>query len=476
MSDIQASTSTQVQQPLTYTSSGTQGKAPASTGTAGYDGVVVERTGQTNSAGQSTSTALSKNATLSTASGFALGATDGSVTAGINEALSKLIEVDILRKKLNRDLVFMEADTIASKMKTAAEKERKGAALAMGMAIGGAFTSFALGAGTVVASNRSATALKAQNKQLKELEGMHTQITNPMKNSLDGPDGAIDYGKFAGPDAPKAYQTRTPDKQTKIDENGVSREVPKEVNAQEATREMMAELDELAEGRAMLKDANGKWVRGTNDKGEAVYLSKKFSDMSEEELARSVGPNLAKLGAESPEKLQTHMAALKKKVDSEVRLRSLVTNTNPDPNGTPAFGAKDIVSGKNVQHPLEVGAAQKQLMAHESKMAETGYTDQSITDQLREISRADANLNAMANLAATPGTMISNIGGSVADLTFNKEAKELEAEATRDGATQSFLSDNAGTVGSEIQGAMQGIDAVKGYIEVGSAIAAGMRA
>ena len=123
------------------------------------------------------------------------------------------------------------------------------------------------------------------------------------------------------------------------------------------------------------------------------------------------------------------MEEMKQKLTEEINLRSNVT------------GNKHILTGGEVEERMAHPTAVRKLDDFEGKLAANGYTDNSITDKLRTISREDANLNVMTNLATTPGEIIKSSGGAAADLGYNKDAKELEAEAARDGATQSFLFD-----------------------------------
>lgn len=469
---VQSTTSAPEPQLLTHSTSEVESKALTSAGSADYKGVVVERNGLTNSTGKSSSEALFRNATLATASGFSMGATDATVMAGIHEALSKLVNVDVTRRKLNRDLTFMEADNIAKKVKTAAELERKGAALALGMAVGGGLLSIGLGSSMITRGNKSATKIDLNNQKLKDLETTHTSVMKPMQNNLSGPDGAVNvdtFGKPFGP--PKRGADNVPEADdsvgaaNKIYNSGSNPD--EKVSASQATRDRLFEVEQMAEGKVVLKDEKGfwKWKDSTDADGNAIKVPETvaWDDMTKQQKIQQFGPATGNMDVDE---LKRSMAGVKKKADHEIRLRSLVSGD----------GTKGLVNGKNVDHPVDVGVAQKQLSQHESKMAETGFQDQSIADQLKDLARADANLTAMTSMAQVPGGIVQAAGTNIADLTYNKEAKELEAEAARDGATQSFFSDNAGTLGSEIQGAMQGIDSVKAYIEVGASIAAGMRA
>lgn len=428
-------------------------KARVSAGSADREDLIIEQAKETNKTSKEVTDALSTNATLATALGFALGATDAAVMAEINEALAQLVDVDVSRRKVNREFTFLTADHVAAQMNESAEKERRGAIVALAFGLIGGSLSIGMGMGAVASGNSSATKTKLQNNQMQELEALHNKMTSPMKNTLKGPDGGIDVAKWSGKDAPKMYDSKA---------TGGS---DKTLNAREASQEMLGELQQWKEGKIFVKNQDGGWNKvGTKPDGTPQYQTKTFEQASPEELENTFGKTLGKLAKDDPEAMKSHMRGLQGKVDQEVRLRSLVTEQGEN-NGT------DLVRGGKVDHEIDAGAAQKQLMNFDSKMAENGYQDQTITNQLREISRADANLTALTNISTVPGQMVSAAGNSAADLTYNKEAKELEAQAARDGATQSFFSDNAGTVSSEIQGAFQTIEAVKSYIEVGAGIA-----
>lgn len=451
---VQSTTSSPEPQLLTHASSDVESKALTSAGSSDYKDIVVERNSQTNSTGQLASSALSRNATLATAEGFSLGVTDAAVAAGINEALSKLIEVDVLRRKLNRDLTFMEADNIAKKMKTAAEKERQGAALALGMAVAGGVLSVGMGSTMIGRGNRHAKATDAVKQKSAAVDDMHASIVKPLRDSSDVSGGVkMQNGQW---DNDLQYASWQKSGGKNADKPGAHK-----VDAETAVQERVLELRAWARGQAVKKDADGKWLLDNNTK-QPQY--EKLSSDPDTRLTQLNG-NKALADMKDEELIPT-MKRLEGKVDQEIRLRSLMSGD----------GQHNILTGKETENKVNKHAAHKELSQFEEKMAATGYQDDDIVKKLGDIARQDQILTSQISMVQVPGNIISSTGGSVADLTFNKEAKELEAEAARDGATQSFFSDNAGTVGSEIQGAMSGIESVKAFIEVGSAIAAGMRA
>lgn len=463
MSDMQASNMLQPQQVNTQRSSETvEGKALVSAGSAGYQDFVVERALSTNGTGQMSSDALSRNANLATAGGFSLGVTDAAVMAGIHEALSKLVNVDVTRRKLNRELTFMEADTIAKKMKTAADKERKGAALALGMSLGGAAFSLGIPGGFMVKSNNSATKTKLNKAQSTMLDKYYADAMAPINTSkkTGSVKGEIDTENVWHREtaATNMTQYKGPDGQQNI-------------SPQKAFEDRRSAIEALSKGRVLmpggekpLSDLNKK----TNKAERISHLGEALAEMDDKDIEGSFKKMLAK-------------------IDSDIHNRSIqqgykLRESNPtrakmsDQELVGFNNKSDVNQDELISNIADLKAhATKKVMDSETSQA-TGFQDENLVNQLKELTAADANISAKLQMTQVPGQIITSIGSYVSDLTFNKEAKELEAEATRDSATQSFFSDNAGTLGSEIQGALQGIDAVKGYIEVGSAIASGFRA
>jgi hypothetical protein len=507
-----------------------ENKALTSAGAADYKSVVVERALKTNTSGQATSEALSRNATLATANGFSLGVTDAAVMAGIHEALSKLVDVDVTRRKLNRELTFMEADTIASKMTLAAEKERQGAALTLGMSIGGAFASIAAPVAIDSLRKASQTKLKQGEELGKLYEKKNDYLMEPVnkaKNSTGGQtspelwdpksskhprsikdesyrDGAgnlVEKGDLVRSDgslvakkddvagvaqAENAHKARmeNPDNWLEkaprykhevgvVDAQGapvMDPNDPTKQKTQEFTLSAKEEFEFRREDvdrsiRPVEKDGKQEYgyfktelaVRDTP--GSKPYI--KTTELEKAGVAQELGPEFSKVDAAQYHESLRGSNGMVKRADKDLLIRGNASGFN-------------MKSGEPTSTPTSVDG--EALRKHEIEQSASGYTDKSLTDQLKELSSADQRLTAYLNIAQVPGQLLTNAGGAISDLTFNKEAKELEASATRDSATQSFFSDNAGTLGGEIQGALQGIDAVKGFIEVGSAIAGGIRA
>jgi hypothetical protein len=480
VTEIQSSPNVQQQARTDYVPSG---NVLSTAGTADYKGVVIERAGKQTSTEADVSETLQNNATLTKARPFGLGLDEGAVMAKIHQALSELVNVDVTRRKLNRELTFLEADNIASKMTNAAELERKGAVLSLVMSVAGAGVSIAGGLGVNFSRSAKQKELDTTQQQSQKLSEMHETAMKPRRDAMmkDG-SGRIDPelwdpatfqipkpspkknsdGSDAKPYTDKNGNTVDPGNYVDVDGNLV-----KNANGSRVTNE--ADAKKWAENPSNWKEGTPKYQDGNGGIHSAKAEDKRIANYIREVADGKHPDDLGALKSLDKAYLQKRLGVgeggsdgLLRKLDNDLKIRNVASSG-------------DLISSTPQAKSAPSKLDQDRLNRHELDIS-GGYADKSTNDELKKLSSADAMLTAWASVVTLPGQVLGNVGNAAADLSFNKEAKELEAQATRDSASQSFFSDNASTLSGEIQGALQGIDAVKGYIEVGGAVASGIRA
>lgn len=434
-------------------------------------------------------------ATLVQPEGFSLGVTESAVMAAINKALSDLVNVGVLRRQLNRDFTFLTANNIADQMKTAAEKEASGAKLAFGMAIGGAALAGGIPGYMFAKQGATNKALDLGRKQDRVLSSWNDELNFPM-NLAKRSDGSIDPKLWTSPN-PKLSKKPNGDHLT-----------PKE--AFELKQEELAKRGETPPKMA-IKDDNGNYefdgngkiqtrpvtpeqlVKDTADFDEDAY--KVFGDlgrMDSKQREKSVNDMIAKANSVLDQRSNVTGYDLKKINADDIKGGGAIAqksellqkqaqarkagNELSESDQSKLEGLEKDIKERGLETPDTTPADIEAIRKHDRESAANGFQDQSLTDQLGELSKSDLKNTTLMNIAQLPGNLVQQTGSSAADIWYNKEAKELEAQAARDGATQSFFNDNAGTATSELQGAMSGIEALKAWMESGSAIAQSFRA
>ncbi|MEJ2754820.1 MAG: hypothetical protein P8104_03045, partial [Gammaproteobacteria bacterium] len=100
------------------------------------------------------------------------GYSDSQLMAAINEGMAALAETNVLRRKVNRELYFVQADSVADQQKSAADEERKGAVMGLALAAAGFVTTAALATGATgftAWKNNKMKKVHVEKKDLKEI-------------------------------------------------------------------------------------------------------------------------------------------------------------------------------------------------------------------------------------------------------------------------------------------------------------------
>ncbi|MEJ2741821.1 MAG: hypothetical protein P8176_04885 [Gammaproteobacteria bacterium] len=425
------------------------------------------------------------------------GYSDSQLMAAINEGMAALAETNVLRRKVNRELYFVQADSVADQQESAAKEERKGARLGFILAMSGIGATIGFGGGALgftMWKNGKMKKVQVEKKDLKEIGSWLREIDQ------DGP-------KDLGRTSPLGNS------QTKADEN-----LLKELNEalggkslaekKAVINEFNSNIEKVPESRRARLDDNGNPVIEKYDQIERVEALKDLIKNGSDDRAKAAGFHQDQI--EKIKTLQKKNPKTFKGFDGEQLTPGSRFAEMLDSAKRPAIAArnKDIaheemlaaeqklneVKGATPQDTVQIADA-KADFDHKKKTYNTaidryveakendllfqkqGGAPESLGDKLRDLGTKDIYAQAWFNLASVPGGTLNSLAQSLPVMNHTAHAKELDALATRDSAQQNFINDNTGLVTSEIAAFLRTIESIKDLnLSVGGAVAQGIKA